>query len=88
MRTSVAKSELTLATPTLREDRRQAANTADSTAQNCHDANAELIGDFQNQAILDIWNACLEKTDQRRVHEFVIIRNVEADDARLPEAWP
>ena len=40
VRMKVARSELTFSTPTLAKIAVSAANTADSTAQNCHDENA------------------------------------------------
>src|SRR5580704_9469835 len=40
VRMKVARSELTFSTPTFAKIAVRAANTADSTAQNCHDENA------------------------------------------------
>src|SRR5437763_13996121 len=44
VRTKVAKSGLTLSTPSLAKIAVIAANTADRAAQNCQVANADLIG--------------------------------------------
>jgi len=44
VRMKVAKSELTFSTPTLAKIAVKAANTAESTAQNCHAVRTLFIG--------------------------------------------